>query len=938
MATAIETVKIRELPSATSIDENDLLVIDQTDATKKATLIQVLDNSGVVKKTEIAKNTGASLVGTASGKTVQQEIDSRMGLSTASGASNVGTTDGGTVQSDINQHVTNLREMWRRDLQDISLTLVAGSFEEGGVLNSGTDALWSKTDGQCYVWLGAFPKLVPPESTPTSTGPNWVSIAPRSVTSTVNDAVDAAVDAQHAAEAAAEEAAGYVTQAGQFGNIYPSTTAGLAAVAEGEYFQVPQGSGSSVSFRVYRKVSGAAQEVANTPGTAAVIKTERLYPTLAIAQGEVAAGNILADDFCYVRSDEDTIFAVEYTNTAGTLQETGKTIPSSKVIEDIHKMIYSSDTDGILWNFVDSDGMSVFQIKTDGTFGTMTSAITNDGVLSKNLKVLIDGSDHKLVITDEEGFGTVIVDRNGVVAPTAFHNSPELLLDYSDKGWIVLSNGEFQKVIVDPNGDLVLPKWVEDLRDSGTGTDPFAERNQRNLAYSARIKGTFDTKVKRLTRMVNHILWYGQSLSSNQEGWPALSRTPYTNLDAFMVGDSSRPNSRTNANFVPIGSSTTLNPLKAVVQSPDGSTILTASQEAALAPGAVNEGEGGVACANMFKSLFLKQQQEDRDQDRKIVLSNTGVNGRTIEQLSKGASPELYNRPREAVALVKQAATTLGVPYGVMAIAWLQGEWNSIGSSGGTQDYQTYYNLMTTLFSDMRQDFAYANGQTDVPAVFMYQTGGQYIRDSNKLSIPMAQLDFCRISAGNHAYLCTPAYPFPDKGGHLTSNGYRWMDMQFAKVMFKVLVMGEGWEPLSPIGATLESSKTEVVIDHHVPAPPLQFRTSYNGLVAFNDPSRGYRLVDALGAVPLQSVTIAADTVISIKTGREISLPLEIYYASQSYSGNGNVFDSDATIATENYVYTAGSGQYAGENIPELVDKPYPLNNPCVAWYTKITE
>lgn len=31
--------------------------------------------------------------------------------------------------------------------------------------------------------------------------------------------------------------------------------------------------------------------------------------------------------------------------------------------------------------------------------------------------------------------------------------------------------------------------------------------------------------------------------------------------------------------------------------------------------------------------------------------------------------------------------------------------------------------------------------------------------------------------------------------------------------------------------------------------------------------------------------------------------------------------------ATENYVYTAGSGQYADENIPELVDKPYPLEN-----------
>ncbi|WP_330499529.1 hypothetical protein [Klebsiella pneumoniae] len=46
-----------------------------------------------------------------------------------------------------------------------------------------------------------------------------------------------------------------------------------------------------------------------------------------------------------------------------------------------------------------------------------------------------------------------------------------------------------------------------------------------------------------------------------------------------------------------------------------------------------------------------------------------------------------------------------------------------------------------------------------------------------------------------------------------------------------------------------------------------------------------------------------------------------------SHNGNGCLKDSDPFLATENYVYTAGSGQYADENIPELVDKPYPLEN-----------
>lgn len=646
------------------------------------------------------------------------------------------------------------------------------------------------------------------------------------------------------------------------------TIAGIAGTSNGEVFRVPQGPDGG--FKYYTNVSGSANQIAYLPGN-----------------GDVKA---------------------------------------------LQQLIFTSTTNGILWNFVDSDGMSVFTIKTDGSFGTLLNYISDNEISTKNFNISLSDGGPLLTYSDYEGLRVVVIDENGVVAPGAFRNSNKLSLTYSDKGWIVIDDGEFQKVIVDSTGELALPKWVYDLKNSAT--DPYAQRNQKNLAYSERIKGTFDTKVKRLTKMINHVIWYGQSLSSNQEGWPALSRIPYSNLDNYMIGDSSRGNSRTNPNFTPIGSST-LNPLKAVVQSADGSTVLTPAQEAVLAPGSVNEGEGGVACANMFKQLFLKHMQEDRDEDRKLILSNTGVNGRTIEQLSKGASPELYNRPREASALAKTIADGLSLPYGVLAIAWLQGEWNSIGSNGGTQDYQTYYDLMTTLFADMRNDFAYANGQTDVPAIFMYQTGGQYARDSNKLSIARAQLDFCRISAGNHAYLCTPAYPFPDKGGHLTSNGYRWMDLQIAKVMFKVLVLGEGWEPLSPIDLTCENN--EIVIDYHVPSPPLQFRTCYNGLTPFNSSSKGFYVVDSVGALAISNVEIVADTMIKVTTNRNVVLPVEIYYAGQTTnSGNGNVFDSDSTIATENYEYTAGSGQYAGENIAELVGKPYPLNNASVSWYAKI--
>lgn len=74
----------------------------------------------------------------------------------------------------------NSREQWRRSLAEAGLNLVSGSFEEGASANSSTDAVWHIAGGQCYWWGGAFPKTVPADSTPTSTGgvnPSaWVSV------------------------------------------------------------------------------------------------------------------------------------------------------------------------------------------------------------------------------------------------------------------------------------------------------------------------------------------------------------------------------------------------------------------------------------------------------------------------------------------------------------------------------------------------------------------------------------------------------------------------------------------------------------------------------------------------------------------------------------------------------------------------------------------
>ncbi|MFW3787016.1 hypothetical protein ACKLKE_26580, partial [Klebsiella quasipneumoniae subsp. similipneumoniae] len=124
--------------------------------------------------------------------------------------------------------------------------------------------------------------------------------------------------------------------------------------------------------------------------------------------------------------------------------------------------------------------------------------------------------------------------------------------------------------------------------------------NAENLSYYSKVRSRYNADIERLVFALSMIIWYGQSLSTNQEGHPALSKTPYSNLGNLMLGKSPRPNTRTGAGFTPVGSAI-LNPLKAVVQSGDGSYVMSDADVAALPAGSGNEGEGAVAAVNMLR-------------------------------------------------------------------------------------------------------------------------------------------------------------------------------------------------------------------------------------------------------------------------------------------------------------------------------------------------
>ena len=477
-----------------------------------------------------------------------------------------------------------------------------------------------------------------------------------------------------------------------------------------------------------------------------------------------------------------------------------------------------------------------------------------------------------------------------------------------------------------PNSGL-----VQDVEPAAVGftEDDILRANQVALASSANVVREYNTEVARPVWDYNHFIEYGQSLSTGFEGWPALSKVP--KLGNLMWGNSVRPASRANGVFVPLGVSA-LTPLKAIVQ--DGSSgagTLTDAQVAALAPGAGNEGETSVIGMTNFAKVLHNQRFQVANDARIFVASCCGVNGQTIEQLTKGDASNRWLRLTEAATQVKAAVVAMGKTYGLAGVSFLQGEWNYTTAYGGDTTLAGYKTKLGALYDTLQADVvAGLAGQAQPPLFMTYQTGASFTNDTNSLAVGMAQWELSKER--RNWVLATPVYPYPDKGGHLTANSYRWIGKQFAKVWHRVVELGQDWKPLSPLSAVIR--EREVLITFHVPHPPLAFDTPYVLRTAMDYASKGFSALDSSGALAISRVDIVADCVVRLKFVRLPTGPVSIRYADKAtHNGNGCLRDSDPTVSDELYEYTAGSGQYADENISALVGKPYPLHNWSIAFH-----
>jgi hypothetical protein len=412
----------------------------------------------------------------------------------------------------------------------------------------------------------------------------------------------------------------------------------------------------------------------------------------------------------------------------------------------------------------------------------------------------------------------------------------------------------------------------------------------------------------------NHLMWTGQSLSNGSDSLVPLSTNAlHGNV---MIGSS--------VGFYPHREKTFM-PLK--TYKPEGRNM-----------------ENPVfGAANYLGKLYADRNGPPRA----IVASSTGTAGLSIEELTKGGpwwelEDDWKQQARKskwyrwglmpaAVRHGKEIADALGKSYGVIALCWVQGESNY----GGVNNRVTTKEGYKKKLKDYRNNFIKEcvkgiAGQKGLPAFVTYQTGGAYSSDYNGLAIGMAQWELTLEEPG--CYLATPVYPVVDYGGHLTSNGYRWMGAYFGKVLGKTLLERQDWKPLSPRRLSLDGRT--IAIDFHVPEPPLVFDGVYVGSKKEDLPNKGFMVIDTFGEVPILSLRIVLDTIVEIVCARDFVGPVYVRYAGkEKFDGNGNLRDSDPAVAEDVYVFEPGAPNRPDENIAELVGKPYPLHNWSIAFY-----
>lgn len=357
---------------------------------------------------------------------------------------------------------------------------------------------------------------------------------------------------------------------------------------------------------------------------------------------------------------------------------------------------------------------------------------------------------------------------------------------------------------------------------------------------------------------INHLLFYGQSLSVGATATTILSTTqPYQNL-TFDTGP--RMFDSTASGIKPLAEDA-LNP------SPDGSS---------------NRGETPCSGAANYASRALMLEEGVNPNDHVIFASTSGRGGYRVDQLEKGTAwyPKIINHVEKAKLL------NVGKSYKVQAIPWVQGE--SDADSGTS--YVIYRQKLENLQRDLEGEIRTIAGQDDGIPFICYQVS---YKAQTQPQICLAQLDLIKNS--KKFMMSTPIYhmPYASDALHLTNIGYKWLGAYVGRAYKQYITTGKKSEFINPMSAKVVGSTIEIIFD--VPKAPLVIDTSTLAATT----NHGFKVLNDAAALAISSISVS-DSKVVIQLAETPSADIKVRYAldyrgdglTLASGGSGNLRDS----------------------------------------------
>jgi hypothetical protein len=245
-----------------------------------------------------------------------------------------------------------------------------------------------------------------------------------------------------------------------------------------------------------------------------------------------------------------------------------------------------------------------------------------------------------------------------------------------------------------------------------------------------------------------------------------------------------------------------------------------------------------------------------------------------------------YKTSIDDVRRAKALADANGWSYQVSAIAWMQGEKNNdqrLDDWDAPLDRDSFLTAyaqdLITLKNNWNSDIVPITLQSQRIPLFSYQTQYAITGQAQLLASDMDP-EIHIVGPTYYMYSAINSInPLTDTWGaavHLTGDSERWMGAQFAKVIKRVLIDQQAWQPLRPIAAWLSSDRQTVLVQYHVPVPPIVIDNS------FMPAAPGAGLYIPGGPAVLSASVYSADTIaLALQSALPAGGSFTLEYASE---------------------------------------------------------